>query len=153
MVYSFFPFLANLKLFLTGNYVKKHPAPLATDNFATFNDLGDKITSQQTKLIFENDPHPSTAVKKMRDFRDKCMNVAEIEKTRTTTLRADLIVCSLVNLFNLISFKTIGKCPMIHTDWTNLDLTRTLTEMTRLTGENFLFDLEASKTPDGDKVM
>jgi hypothetical protein len=48
--------------------------------------------SQQTKLIFDNEAHPSIAVKKMREFRDKCMNVAEIEKARTDKLRANLDV-------------------------------------------------------------
>jgi hypothetical protein len=57
-----------------------------------FNDMDKKVAPQKTKLIFDNEAHPSTAVKKMREFRDKCMNVDEVEKAKTDKLRVDLNV-------------------------------------------------------------
>lgn len=83
--------------FTCGNYIKKHPANSPTDNFATFNDLEANINAQQTALLFDNSTSSSSAVKKMRDFRDKCMKVDDIEKARTDQLRKDLVV----SLFSL----------------------------------------------------
>jgi hypothetical protein len=44
---------------------------------------------------------------------------------------------------------------MTDTDWNadSFDLTKSLIEMSKLSGNIFIFDIEATKTPDGDKVM
>lgn len=49
-------------------------------------------------LIFGNESHHSTAVTKMRNFRDKCLKVDDIEKARTDQLRKDLTVSLIVFL-------------------------------------------------------
>lgn len=51
--------------------------------------------------------------------------------------------------------KTIGKCPMFDSTWTaaSFDLTKTLTEMVKLSGENFLFDIEANLDPENEKPV
>ncbi|KAI6189416.1 Phosphate-regulating neutral endopeptidase [Aphelenchoides bicaudatus] len=126
--------------FSCGKYIKKHPPTQPTDNFATFNDINDRVIEQQIVLIAQNDPTSSTAIKKMRMFRDKCMNTAALERERTEQLRKD--------------FTTIGKCPIFDSTWkeSEFDLTKSLIEMTKLTGEDYLLDFEVTFAEDTGEV-
>ncbi|KAI6243400.1 Neprilysin-1 [Aphelenchoides fujianensis] len=124
--------------FACGTYVSRHPTRTPADNFATFNDLQERVTQQQMEVIMDKTPGTSTAVKTMQAFRDKCFDVAAIDKDRTTTLWANM--------------QKIGQgFPLLSAafDPTKFDLVDTLVQMTKATGQHFLYDIEASKMPDG----
>jgi predicted metalloendopeptidase len=122
--------------FTCGRYITRHPIKSPADKFIPFNDLEAKVVKEAGALVFADDASTSTAVQKMRDFRNKCMKVEDIEAAKTTQLRADI--------------KTLGGCPMLETAWVpgTFDLTNTITGLARLSAEHYLVDFDPIWAPD-----
>ncbi|KAI6185398.1 Phosphate-regulating neutral endopeptidase [Aphelenchoides besseyi] len=132
--------------FTCGTFVRQNPNGGADGRASRMNHIGDIAKQLRDDLIMNNDTNTLQAVKKLRQYRDKCMDVATIERggeARTQQLRTDLTANGPFPLFDT--------APFVANNFDVTVLTSMLTGISKRVSHPLLFDVDVFRMSD-DKI-
>ncbi|KAI6190379.1 Phosphate-regulating neutral endopeptidase [Aphelenchoides bicaudatus] len=130
----------NFYQFTCGTYIKQNKPKTPNSVTSPLTEIGQKVAKQKLELILDNSETDSTAIQKLRQYRDTCKNQTAVEVERTISLRKDI--------------ESLGGCPMLvgRSKWksSNFDLTNALIGFTNFSSNEFIVDIIPDKMNDGN---